>query len=228
MAIDPHPRTPHAFLWVGVDRNNDLYVFREYWPSIAYGIIRKLRDDERENQFTIQQYVEAIAKMEGNSVKWVYEKSSSDPFFGDLIESGEYIMRRYMDQAGKAFRATGEGQQLETYAQRYRRYGIQCSDPKKSHQAGEDAIREALKPRRHEILGSSPRLKIASNCREVIAELLNYRYRNSSSNPEKEQQQEAAEFRCHFVDLLRYLLTADIYYDSRFNTKVKRYGERSS
>lgn len=224
MAIDPHPRTPHAFLWIGVDRFNDLYVFREYWPSIAYGTVRKLRDDERENQYTIQNYVESIAKLEGNKVVWTFEKDSNDPVYGTVPEGGrggsEYIMLRYMDQAGKAFRASGESQLLETYAKRYRRYGIQCSDPRKSHQVGEDAIREVLKPRPHELHGTSPRLLISSDCRETIAELMNYRYRESSDRQDKDQNQEATDFRTHMVDLLRYILTANVYYDQRFATTV--------
>lgn len=220
MAIDPHPRTPHAMLWVGLDRYNDIYVYREYWPSIAYGTVRRVRDDEKENQFTIREYVDQIAKLEGGKVKWIFEKDTHDPRYG-IFTGGELVMKRYMDQAGKAFRASAEAEQLETYAERYRRYGIACHDPYKSHQVGEDAIREALKKRPHDLKGESARLKISSNCKETIAELFNYRYRESSRNIEREQNQQAVGFRCHMVDLLRYLLTAKLYYDSKYITRIR-------
>ena len=33
MAIDPHKRRPHAFLWMAVSPDGDHYYYREYWPS---------------------------------------------------------------------------------------------------------------------------------------------------------------------------------------------------
>ena len=37
MGIDPHPRVPHAMLWLAVSPNDDWIFYREYWPSKIYG-----------------------------------------------------------------------------------------------------------------------------------------------------------------------------------------------
>lgn len=236
MAIDPHPRTPHAFLWLVVDRYGDYYIYREYWPSIVYGLMRKIRDDERENvHITIWDYVRMVARLEGNDIAAEYE-SAVDLSTGyvpkglaDNVASGEYmekpggerIMVRLMDQAGKAFSATGESaRKHETYHKRYRRFGLVCHDPKKSHEAGIDAIREALKPRRHDLHGDWPQLHIWEGCRETDGELRNFKYADSSDSLERDQNQKVSEFRTHMVDLLRYLLVRRPTYDARYECSI--------
>jgi hypothetical protein len=118
-----------------------------------------------------------------------------------------------MDQAGKGFRATGDGEQLETYARRYDRFGIQCVDPYKSHRSGEDAIRDLLKLRRHDVHGLWPRLHVAQSCRETILEFQKHRYKVvRNQGDEKELKQEGVEARCHQIDNLRYMATGNIGY----------------
>lgn len=212
-AIDPHPRTPHAVMWLGVDRFGDFYVYRELWPSIAYGVLRRVRDDEQENQYPIWQYAETIARLEGNEIEWRYARaglmeSKKNRESGRYVNRpfGEKIVTRLMDQAGKAFRASGEGEEIETYSERYRKFGVYCQDPYKKHEAGFDAIRDALKLRPYQ--GEmKPRLVISRACPETVLEMENFRFASSSKNMEKDDQnQKTAEFRTHFVDLLRYLL----------------------
>jgi hypothetical protein len=33
LVCDPHPRAPHAFLWLAADRNNELHVIWSWWPD---------------------------------------------------------------------------------------------------------------------------------------------------------------------------------------------------
>lgn len=212
-AIDPHPRTPHGVLWLGVDRFGDFYVYRELWPSIAYGILRKVRDDEAENQYPIWQYADTIARLEGNEIEWRYtkgtvlgEKKNRDSGRYRKRPMGEEIVARYMDQAGKAFRASGEGERVETYNERYRKFGIYCIDPYKRHEAGFDAIRDALKLRPYNN-GFKPRLMIAGDCPELLVEFENFRFMQSSDKLDKDQNQKTIEFRTHLIDCLRYILT---------------------
>lgn len=237
MAIDPHPRTPHAFLWLGIDQWSDVYVYQELWPSVAYGEPITVKDDTNENHFTVKQYSETVAMLEGNSLKWhdaehEHESAEYVQSYSGMCprcnrpaglsspscidhRSPDRIIDRYMDQAGKGFIATSENQDIETYADRYYRYGIHCSDPIKSHQAGEDAVHEWLKPRRHEIYGIWPKLHISARCRELILEFLKHRYKVTRTlTGEKELKQDAVEVRSHCLDLLRYLATARISYVS--------------
>jgi hypothetical protein len=229
MSIDPHPRTPHAALWVGIDRWSDWYIYRELWPSIVYGQPKTLRDDTEDKHYTIREYCETIAYLEGNSLRW--HAAEEDEEYAEYVQglSGiccrcgdrvknenpgctehrppERIVERLMDQAGKGFRASGEAaQREENYADRYYRFGIQCSDPIKAVRAGEDLIHSLLKPRHHEFLGNWPRLHISDECPELILELTKLRFQKTRTlSDEKELKQDPVEQRSHMIDNLRYL-----------------------
>jgi hypothetical protein len=209
MAIDPHPRTPHACLWALVDPWNDIYIYRELWPSVVYGETRRLSDNDEENFYSIKEYAETIAYLEGNSIDLRYPNKTNEHGVYSQNKGGEKIIVRFMDQAGKGFRATAEGQPEENYAARYARFGIRCSDPKKSHHAGEDAIRAALKMRMHDTKGEWPRLHIAASCIETQLEFKSHKYKvEKSRDEERDLNQERAKARCHMIDLIRYLLTS--------------------
>jgi len=213
MSIDPHPRTPHAMLWVLIDRFSDWYVYRELWPSIVYGEPRNAKDDEEDNQFTIREYCETVAALEGNTIDWRNPETDDEYGIYRRKPNGERIIDRYMDQAGKGFYTSSDSALQETYARRYDRFGMQCSDPYKSHKSGEDAIHSLLKMRKHDVHGVWPRLHIASSCRELVVEFLKYRYKLFKGKPdERELRQEGVEARCHLLDDLRYLATANISY----------------
>jgi len=207
MAIDPHPRTPYAFLWVGVDRFNDVWVYRDYWPSKMYGLNKRLRDSEEDPQYTTKEYAEAIAVIEGNEIRW--EDDGYGNAYGTYVEKGgESIVYRYMDQAGKAFKVSAEGTPLETIATRFRDYGLPCMDPYKIHSAGEDAVRTLLRYR-HWAERPWPRLHIARSCRELIWEFQNHRYAPTRGDIRlRDINQEVAKVRCHMLDLMRYLATS--------------------
>jgi hypothetical protein len=211
MSIDPHPRTPHAMLWVGIDQWSDWYVYRELWDSQVYGQARQLRDNDSENSYTVKEYVGAIVALEGNSIEWHNEETDDEYGIFRRGAKGENIVYRFMDQAGKAFRASGEGQQVETYAKRYDRFGIQCVDPKKSHESGEDAIRQLLKSRRHDTKGAWPRIHIAARCEELIMEFRRHRWKSIRKwTADRELFQEGSLVRTHMLDNLRYLATGDL------------------
>lgn len=210
-SIDPHPRTPHAVLWIVVDQWSDVYVYRELWPSVVYASGRRLTDNDEDNQYVIRDYAETIATLEGNRLEFHHASTSREYAKYIQNKAGERIVYRFADQASKAFRASGESQLLETYAARYARYGIRCVDPKKSHEVGEDAIHDLLKPRKHDTYGNWPRLHISDRCPELILELKQYRYKVMRSfQEERELKQDASEFRCHLIDNLRYMATAKL------------------
>lgn len=213
MAIDPHPRTPHAFLWVLVDQWGDAYVYRELWPSVVAGLDRTLNDSEEDNRYTVQEYAETIACLEGNLIEWHNPEKPDEYGVYRRQPGGENVVYRFMDQAGKGFEASDEAHLLESYAKRYDRFGIQCVDPKKSHHSGEDAIRAWLKSRAHDLRGIWPRLHIASSCVELQTELARFRYQMMSKwTDTRELKQQGIEARRHLIDCLRYLATAELGY----------------
>lgn len=214
MAIDPHPRTPHAMLWILIDPWSDWYVYRELWPSKMYGVAGKIRDDEQENEYTTREYAEYIALLEGNQLVWRHaETDRESATYKHTARVPEKIVTRWMDQAGKAFKVSAEGAPVENYATRYDKFGIVCEDPIKSHQAGEDAVKLLLKVRNHELRGPWPRLHISNQCPELILELLNHRYKiTRTPSEERDLKQDRSEFRCHLVDLLRYIGTSEARY----------------
>ena len=211
MSVDPHPRTPHAVLWLLVDRWSDIYAFREIWPSKAYptdGQWIQLREDDQDNIFETREYCDMIAKLEGNRLEWRGAETDRERAKYVRTGRGETIARRFMDQAGKGFAAVIEGS-TETYDVVYRRYGLTFLDPFKAHTLGEDSIREALRPRRHEFKGMWPRLHIAASCKELIAEFPKHRYKvRRTPSEEADMKQEARTKRTHMLDNLRYLMTS--------------------
>lgn len=213
MSIDPHPRTPHAFLWVLIDAFSDWWVYRDLWPSVVYGQPQNLKDTQEENVFTIRDYAETLAVLEGNSLEWRKPTTDDEYAIYRRRPGGELIVDRFMDQASKGFLASGDGQVQESYSTRYDRFGIQCRDPYKIHKSGEDAIRDLLKLRRHDRFGLWPRLHIAASCEELQVEFLKHKYKVSrSSSNENELRQEGVDARSHQLDNLRYLATSGASY----------------
>jgi hypothetical protein len=208
MAIDPHPRTPHAALYVLIDSAGDWWVYREFWPSKSYGKNEKVKAGQ-DTLYTVTEYAEIIAAIEGNRVRW--EGSFGNDRYGVLEESGEKIATRYMDQAGKGFRVNADGQPFESYWEHYERAGFELREPYKIHTAGEDAIRELLKLVPYEGHQLRPRLHVSSNCPELILEFKRYRFQ---AQPEWRQAvaeipQDGIPVRTHLLDCLRYLATSN-------------------
>jgi hypothetical protein len=216
MSLDPHPRTPHACLWLVIDEWSDWYIYRELWPSVVYGEPRRLTDHDEENSYPIKFYAEAIAALEGNHLEWRNAETDREYAMYREDPRGERVIYRLMDQAGKGFRASGEGEQLETYSTRYKRYGLHFRDPRKAHESGEDAVRDLLKPRKHDVYGMWPRLHIAESCVELILELQSFKYRVSKTvSDERDLKQQTGDYRCHLIDNLRYLANSPAAYISK-------------
>jgi hypothetical protein len=221
MALDPHPRTPWAMLWAGVDRFGDIYLYREFWPSAAYGRRDKgaQKATENDQQYTTWEYADFIAKMEGNEILWDGAmKDSRDTGRYSQKPHGEKVLYRYMDQAGKGFRVSAEGAPVETISTKLADCGLYFDDPIKSHDAGEAAVRDWLRSR---VTGDGvvwPRLHVARSLTETIVEFQTYRYKvlPTKSLSMRDVWQEGVKARCHMIDLIRYLATSNISYSPRF------------
>jgi hypothetical protein len=191
MSLDPHPRTPHAALWVLIDPFGDWWVYRELWPSKVYGRKGRISDDDEENRFTIKEYAEAIVQeLEGNELEWHNAETDQEYAVINYRTTGEKVANRFMDQAGKGFQAHINELKTEAYSSRYNRYGLTFLDPTKSHAAGEDAIHELLKLRTHDTYGKWPKLHISDRCPELILEMRETRYKQMKKmDPDKELHQ---------------------------------------
>lgn len=229
-AIDPHPRTPHGILWLGVDQWDDCWVFRELWPSRVYGTPKNLRDTDEDNRYTTKEYVEIIAMLEGNSIEWRDPETDNEHGIYHEATNGEKIVERFMDQAGKGFRARGgDGTPELSIADVYHNYGISCRDPIKSIETGEDAIRELLKPRQHNVFGTWPRIHFSTDCPEIVLEMEKWRYKSRNRQLEElELWQEGVKARRHLIDCLRYLLTADLGWIARLASRRNDYARNTS
>lgn len=212
MVVDPHPRTPFYALWVGIDRYDDWYVYRELWPSAECGQTRRSKFADDDPQYTVREYAESYAALEGNEIRIIDPGGANER--GKYIhkEGGERICCRLADQASKGFRVSAEGMPIETIASKFEDYGFAFSDPYKIIEAGEDAIRALLKPRIFQ--GRLwPKLHIARSCIELIWEFLHLRYSPQRQNLDfKELTQKSVEARRHGLDSLRYLSCSDFTY----------------
>jgi len=222
MSIDPHPRTEHAALWMLVTRDYDFYFYRESWPSNVYGTGRRLRDEDECNRYTVRTYAEYLAFLEGNEILATNVGTPYELYTYSHRPGGERIVSRLMDQAGKGFRISGEGTPDLFIYDEYRKYGIYCADPRKSHAVGNDKIDELLEPKPWRTT-TRPRLFIAESLLELRAEFRNHRYTETSSSPAKDLSQRVSQFRTHQLDNTRYLVSGNIFYtemlaSSRFIT----------
>lgn len=86
MACDPHPRTPHAFLWLAINREGEMVVKFSWWPQ-SY-----VRSDFHA---TVKHYVDCVKKVED--------------FFGWKVYN------RIMDSAGKGMNADEERSYFDAY-----------------------------------------------------------------------------------------------------------------
>lgn len=212
MVLDPHPRTPFYAMWVGIDRYDDWYVYRELWPAAEYGETRRSKYAQDDPQYTVREYAEIYALMEGNALKIVDEGGNNERGYYVQKQGGERICTRLCDQAAKGFKISAEGTPIETIASRFEDYGFGFSDPYKIIEAGEEAIRALLKPRIFQ--GRLwPKLHLARSCKEAIWEFLNLRYAPQRQNLDiKELTQKAVEARRHSLDALRYASCSDFIY----------------
>jgi hypothetical protein len=211
MSIDPHPRTEHAALWMLVTREYDFYFYRESWPSNVYGTGRRLRDEDECNRYTVRTYAEYIAFVEGNEIVATNPGTPYEMYQYTHRDGGERIVSRLMDQAGKGFRISGEGTPDLFIYDEYRKYGIYCQDPRKSHAVGNDKIDELLEPKPWRNT-TRPRLFIAESLLELRAEFRNHRYATTSTSLAKDLNQRVSQFRTHMLDNCRYLLSGNIFY----------------
>lgn len=212
MGIDPHPRTPHAFLWMFVDRWGNHVYAREYWPSKAYGKRGNIPEDD--DLYQIDEYVDAINYLEGSTPNLFAANG-----FTDNRGREQKVFRRIMDPAGKAWAVSREmgKDSEETFWDAYRKLGIHCDPARKDFQAGRDKVGTRLRPVKYAAPAGTryqSQILIFNTCKELIFEIENNRYPllTPSQATRKDPVETPLQKRCHFADLLRYLEIEDPYW----------------
>jgi len=209
MAIDPHPRVPHAMLWMYVDRGGNHVFYRDYWPSRMYG--QRGDTPEDDDTYQIDDYVETIKLLESEKIDvWAPGGYANNGGFQDKP------YRRIMDPYGKAVAANREmgKESQETFWDRYQQLGIVCEGAKKDWNAGRDIVGKRLRPRKIvDETGEHQRsqIVIVKTCLELRWELTNNRY--PKLTPEQAAKKDPSDIplpkRKHLTDLMRYIEITD-------------------
>ena len=212
MAIDPHKRRPHAFLWMAVAPDGDHYYFREYWPSRIYGKKGNTPDDDE--LYHIDQYVKTLNWLEGEDIDFFAPGG-----FANNSGRREQIPLRIMDTHGKAiFSSTRDGRDdPETFWDRYTRLGIICQEAQKDVDVGRNEVGKRLRPRPcmyADGLREESVIHIFSTCPELIHEFRTARW--PVLTPAQAEKQDPSDKplqkRTHMLDLIRYIEITDPIY----------------
>lgn len=205
--LDPHPVVPHASLWLAIDPWGDAWLYRELWPSRAYGLAGNVPEDD--NRYTITDYCK--------TVKWL--ESASNP---ENQGKAEKIFNRIIDYAARTF---GQGMDDDNpelnFQTRFEQNGVgPFKDAIKDHDTGISCVNEWLKPRDVEqqdgTFKPKSRLHIMDCCVETVYQLKTNRYQQLT--PLLAQRQDPigkpVAKRNHCTDILRYLLMSNPVYVS--------------
>lgn len=221
--LDPHPRVPHAFVWLAADPYGDLYIYRDYWPSSIYGLPGNTPEDDA--LFAIDDYCLTVKYLQGAEIDMFGANG-----FADNSGQEEKIQTWVMDYTAKGWmadRVKGKDGE-ESFWGRYNNcrddkgnyIGLPTVEANKDFLASIDIIGQWLRPRKYlDGAGESQRskLQIFSTCKELIFEMKTCRY------PKLTPQQAAVKDpfgtplpkRKHLVDCLRYVAMIDPRYVDR-------------
>jgi len=238
-ALDPHPRVPFAALWGRVDRWGDLWIYREFWPSVVCfryesGRLRGRRGDipERDAQHSIKDFVETC---------WWLESDKNPQNKGEVRTP----YKRVIDYAARAFgKGTQDDPEQPNFQQRIAARGtevrhekdadwfrMEFEDCKKGHDVGYREVNDWLKPQ--EVLDvktdkwiKRSRLLICQDrCPELIYELKNNRH--PLLTPVQAEKQDptgdVVKKRNHLTDDLQYMVNMNPTYREPITYPIEAY-----
>lgn len=203
LGADPHPRTPHAFLWASINKADDIAVIWSWWPH--KDAIGASEDATEKPRPSIPECAEYITKLDRAMVK---------PF------------RRLMDVAGKSFNADEERDYFQAFRDakitrevegrvKVEDVGVVFQAAKKDiGSVGYELINQALKLRPVTLADGSvvhrPRLTIWKGCGdndELVYQFKTLRYREWKGQvTDKDAPEEPQDKRRHLLDCLKYIL----------------------
>ena len=178
MACDPHPRTPHAFLWLAVNSEGDMVIPFSWWPS--YAVTPKSRA-------TVAQYVEGV--------KWVEE------------EHALKVHKRLMDVAGKGMNATEEHSFFEAYRDAGVSFYPAKKNRDMSGFELINGVLQPVTITIGNETKTRPLLRIMRGNDELVWQLMHLRFSEWKVNStDKDPPERTEEKRKHLVDCLAYIM----------------------
>jgi hypothetical protein len=178
MACDPHPRTPHAFLWLAINREREMVVPFAWWPESYV----------RSNfHATVKHYVESIKLIE------------------EYL--GCPVYNRVMDSAGKGMNADEERSYFDAYQEAgvYFRPAKKNRDLS-GFDLITDALRPMSFVVGNETK-TKPRLTIMQSNDELVWQMSHLRFAEWRGNVvDKDPPEKPQEKRRHLIDCLAYIL----------------------
>lgn len=201
--LDPHERKPHAHLWCAVDPFGDRWLYREFWPSKAYGKPGNIPEDD--NRYTIKEHCEVIQ----------YLESADNP---ENSGQAEQIYKRVIDYSARAMgKGTTDDKPQDNFQLRFEKamreariFRPNFVDCKKDA-TGAERVREGLKPLLVERDGKMvPRSRIhifQDKCPELIYQLNHVRYKQLTplQAEVRDPQEDEIAKRNDLTDLMKYI-----------------------
>jgi hypothetical protein len=179
LACDPHPRTPHAFVWVGVNRGGELKVGWSYWPHGT------------ETRLTVKDYAEVLKSVDSSTLGLTPRRKLMDVAAKGMNASEE---RSYFDayrDAGVHFVAAKKNRDFTGYEL------INEALRPTSYMVGGQEIK---RPRLTII-------RRCGDNDELVYQLKSLRYREwKGTVTDKDAPEEPQDKRRHLIDCLSYIL----------------------
>lgn len=178
MACDPHPRTPHGFVWLGVSGEGDMVIPTSYWPASA--VTPTFRA-------TCRQYASAVKFIEEDYKLKVY--------------------KRLMDVAGKSFNASEEHSFFEAYRDAGLSFYPAKKNRDLSGFELINSALQPVKVTIGSETKMRPRLTIMRGNDELVWQISHLRFSEwKASVTDKDPPEKTEEKRKHLVDCLAYVL----------------------
>jgi hypothetical protein len=178
MACDPHPRTPHAFLWLCINREGEMVVKFSWWPQ------NYVRADFHA---TVKHYAECVETVEE--------------------QFGWKVYNRVMDSAGKGMDADEERTYFDAYrdAGIYFRPAKKNRDLSGFDLINEALKPTSFVVGNEQKM--KPRLTIMTGNEELVWQISHLRFAEWRGNvTDKDPPEKPQEKRRHLVDCLAYIL----------------------
>jgi hypothetical protein len=179
LACDPHPRTPHAFVWLGVSRDGEMKVGWSHWPH------------DTETRLTVKDYAQTLNSVHSSSLGLKPYKKLMDVAAKGMNASEE---RSYFDayrDAGLAFIAAKRNRDFTGYEL------INEALRPTSYMIGGKEIK---RPRLTIMRG-------CGDNDELVYQLKSLRYREwKGTVTDKDAPEEPQDKRRHLIDCVSYIL----------------------
>jgi hypothetical protein len=221
---DPHPRVPHAHLWMAVSPEGFHIYYRESWLSRIYARMGAVPEDDK--RYTILDYAQLIKRLESKEIDFFHSGGYANNDGAD-----EHIEVRFMDPYGKAVAADREDgkESAKTFWDRYLEEGIHCIEAKKDFDVSVEKVNARLRPARYQgpddVASERPVIIVLDVCPELILELEQNRYPKLSPEQaaKRDPDEKPLQMRKHMTDNMRYIEIFDpVYIDRSHSTPSVR------